>query len=62
MNITTNIEDTHSYRSVILCNNIYYCYDRAIDREEAIDIILMLEDEGYFVVEEISEGRYHVID
>ena len=45
MYVTTESGETHSYKSVIFCNDYYYCYDREFDE-----------------IEEISEGKYHVIN
>ncbi len=61
MYVTTESGETHSYKSVIFCNDCYYCYDRELSDDEIEDQVLML-DVYDFEIEEISEGKYHVIN
>ena len=61
MHITTESGETHSYKSVIFLDELYYCYDRSLNEDEVLDQVLMM-DVYNFEIEEISEGMYHVIN
>jgi|APSaa5957512576_1039674.scaffolds.fasta_scaffold412884_2 hypothetical protein len=60
MYFTKDYENTHSYKSVIRYNDVYYCYNVPLNLDDVFDAIAIIDfpDDNLFI-EEISEGVFH---